>query len=374
MKVEIRDREALESLSLVSLLSYLKSHEWIDDGPWGRGLANLYLKEHSGKTYDIIVPIRDTLPDYAQAMAEAVEAIATVEERSELDVFYDLAGTGADVIRMRAPNGASKGILSLRQNAALLNDAYRMLASAARAAEKPQATYRSRPSAQVSEYLDSVQPLPSYYEGHTLTLHSPVPAGIGQTDMGDDYYSPFPRQATYKLAVALDYASAAIDEALFVDALDPFERAVEYGLSANLCDSVAAMAKQGHGIEIGLSWAEVRPSNVGDSEFKFSDRSADVLMEAAKTLRRNEPSFDERVTAQVVRLEREPPDFDGKAVMLSMRDGQLIRIRVEFNERDYDRVIKAFRELRTIALDGDVHSVGNTYVLRNPRNLTLMAD
>ena len=136
MKVEIRDREALESLSLVSLLSYLKSHEWIDDGPWGRGLANLYLKEHSGKTYHIIVPIRDTLPDYAQAMSEAVEAIATVEERSELNVFYDLAGTGADVIRMRAPNGAARGTLSLRQNAALLNDAYRMLASAARAAEK----------------------------------------------------------------------------------------------------------------------------------------------------------------------------------------------------------------------------------------------
>ena len=374
MKVEIRDREALESLSLVSLLSYLKSHEWIDDGPWGRGMANLYLKEHGGRTYHIFVPVRDTLADYAQAMSEAVEAIATVEERSELDVFYDLDGIGADVIRMRAPNRASKGILSLRQNMELLNDAYRMLASAARAAEKPQATYRSRPSAQVSEYLDSVQPLPSYYEGHTLTLHSPVPAGIGQTDMGDDYYSPFPRQATHKLAVALDYASAAIDEALFVDALDPFERAVEHGLSANLCDSVAAMAKRGHGIEIGLSWAEVRPSNVGDSKFKFSDRSADVLMEAAKSFRRNEPSFDERVTAQVVRLEREPPDFDGKAVMLSMRDGQLIRIRVEFNERDYDRVIEAFREQKTISLDGDVYLVGNAYELRNPRNLTLMTD
>ena len=192
--------------------------------------------------------------------------------------------------------------------------------------------------------------------------------------MGDDYYSPFPRQATHKLAVALDYASAAIDEALFVDALDPFEWAVEHGLSANLCDSVAAMAKRGHGIEIGLSWAEVRPSNVGDSKFKFSDRSADVLMEAAKSFRRNEPSFDERVTAQVVRLEREPPDFDGKAVMLSMRDEQLIRIRVEFNERDYDRVIEAFREQRTISLDGDVHLVSNTYELRNPRNLTLMPE
>ena len=374
MKVEIHDREALESLSLVSLLSYLKSHEWIDDGPWGRGLANLYLKEHSGKTYDIIVPIRDTLPDYAQAMSEAVEAIAAVEERSELDVFYELAGTGADVIRMRAPNRAARGPLSLRQNADMLHDAYRMLASAARAAEKPRAAYRSRPSAQVSEYLDSVQPLPSYYEGHTLTLHSPVPAGIGQTDFGDDYLPPFPRRATHKLAMALTHVSSAIDKALIGDTLEPFERSVEHGVSANLCDSVAALAKRGRGVEIGLSWAEVRPSNVEDSKFKFSDKSADVLTEAAKSFRRNEPSFDEHIIAHIIHLDRWPDEFDGRAVLSSMQEGRLVRIRAEFEQSVYDRVIQAFQEQRAIGLDGDVHAVGNAYELRNPRNLTLMAN
>ena len=145
-------------------------------------------------------------------------------------------------------------------------------------------------------------------------------------------------------------------------------------MSANLCDSVAALAKKGHGIEIGLIWAEVRPSNVSDSKFQFSDKSADILTEAAKSFRRNEPSFDERITARVVRLEKEPPEFDGKAVMLSMRDDRLVRIRVEFDPQVYDRVIEAFRELRTINLDGDVHRVGNTYELRNPRNLTLMPE
>ena len=314
------------------------------------------------------------MPDYAQAMSEAVEAIAAVEERSELAVYYDLAGAGADVIRVGAPNGASKGVLSLRQNADLLNDAYRLVASAARAAEKPQAAYRGGMSAEVSEYLDSIQPMPSYYEGHSLTLHSPVPAGIGQTDMGEDYYSPFSRQATHKLALALQHASAAIDEALFVDALDPFERIVEHGVSANLCDSVAALAKKGHGIEIGLTWAEVRPSNVSDSKFQFSDKSADVLTEAAKSFRRNEPSFDERIMAQVVQLDRGPDEFDGRAVILSMRDERLVRIRVDFEQSVYDRVIQAFQEQRTIALDGDVHPVGSTYELRNPRNLSLMAD
>ena len=73
-------------------------------------------------------------------------------------------------------------------------------------------------------------------------------------------------------------------------------------------------------------------------------------------------------------MEKEPPGFDGKAVMLSMRDDRLVRIRVEFDPQVYDRVIEAFRELRTIGLDGDVYPVGNMYELRNPRNLTLMAD
>ena len=374
MKVEIHDKEALESLSLVSLLSYLRSHEWVDNGPWGMGLANLYLKEHGGRTHHIFVPVRDTLVDYAQAMSEAVEAIAAVEERSELDVFYALAGAAADMVHVGAPKGASNGTLSLRQSADLLNDAYRMLASAARAAEKPQAAYRGKLSAEVSEYLDSVQPLPSYYEGHTLTLHSPVPAGIGQTDMGDDYYSPFPRQATHKLAVALQQARGAVDEAIMGDTLEPFEKAIEHGVSANLCDSVAALAKQGHGIEIGMSWAEVRPSNVGDSMFPFSYKDADVLMDAAKSFRRNEPSYDERITAQVIELDRKPDESDGRAILLSMRDGRLVRIRVEFEQSVYDRVIQAFREQRTIALDGDVHPAGSSYELRNPRNLRLMAD
>ena len=374
MKVEIHDREALGSLSLVSLLSYLRSHDWQDNGPWGMGLANLYLKDHGGRTHHIFVPVRDTLADYAQAMSEAVEAIAAVEERSELDVFYDLAGTGADVIRVGAPKGATNGTLSLRQNVELLNDAYRMVASAARAAEKPQAVYRGGMSAEVSEYLNSVQPMPNYYEGHTLTLHSPVPAGIGQGDFGDEYILPFPRRATTKLADSLKHMEDAIDEARIGRTLEPFDLTVEHGVSANLCDSVAALAKKGRGIEIDLSWAEVRPSNVSNTMFKFSDDSADVLIDVAKSFRRNEPSFDERITARVVRLEKEPPGFDGKAVMLSMRDDRLVRIRVEFAPQVYDRVIEAFRELRTIALDGDVHPVGNTYELRNPRNLTLMAD
>ena len=288
MKVQIRDREALESLSLVGLLSYLRSREWHDDGPWGEGRANLYAKERDGRTYNILVPVRDTMSDYAEGMAEAVEVIAEVEERSQLDVFYDLAGAGADVIRVRPSGVVPKSPLSLRQSAALLNDAYGMLASAARAVEKPQAAYRGRISAEAAEYLESVLPLPGYREGYSLTLHSPVPAGIdGLDEFGHDRHAPFPRRATHKLAQALRGASSAIrDAADTKGSLSAFHGAIQSGVSANLCDSVAELAKKSSGVVIDLSWAVVRPSNVPDSTFQFSEDSADILKEAARSFRR----------------------------------------------------------------------------------------
>ena len=375
MKVEIRDREALSSLSLLSLRAYLKSRGWIAEGEWGHR-ATIYSTEYDGRKWEYLCPLRDTIADYAESMAEAVEILAIVEERSQLDVFHDLAGTGADVIHMRSPNGLAKEALSLRQNAEMFNDAYDMLASAARAAEKPKAAYRGGISRDVAGYLDEVQPLPGFHEGYILTLHSPVPAGFGrQIDFGDEFTAPFPRRATSQLARALARTTNALDQAVAEDTLEPFEQGVEDGISANLCDSVAALANSGRGIIIGLFWAGVRPSNLPDAHFQFSEHSADILTEAAKFLRRRGPSPDERIMAQVVRLEREPHEFDGRAVMLALRDqGPPIRLQVEFEQPVYGIVIQAFDERNFISLDGDIFPVGNRYELRNPRNLSLIAE
>ena len=374
MLVQIRDQVALSSLSIVNLRAYLTARGWNKEGPWGERPATIYTKEHAGRQWDILVPLRETIADYAQSMAESVAVLAAVEERSQLDVFHDLAGSGSDVIRMRSMNGVVKEPLSLRQSTGLLTDAYNLLTSAARAAENPRAAYRGTFSAEVGEYLDNVWPLPGYHKGYDLTLHSPVPAGIGQADFGDEFVRPFPRRATYTLARALDHTSTAIADAIHQDTLDPFAQAVEYGVSANLCDAVAELAKKGRGIAIELVWADVRPSTVSPDQFPFSANYADILEEAAKFLRHNEPSFDEQIIAQVVQLEREPEEFDGKAIILSMRDARLIRLKVEFDRAVYDTVIQAFRDHSWIRLDGDIHLVGTGHELRNPRNVSLIPE
>ncbi len=372
---QIRDRAALSSLSIVSLRSYLNSCGWNNEGPWGGRPAIIYAKEHEGQRWEILVPIRDTISDYAESMAQSVGVLAAVEERSQLDVFYDLSASGADVIRMSSVNGMAEEPLSLRQSASLLNDAYNMLAASARAVEKPQPAYRGKMSSDVADFLDKVRPIPSHFKGYALTLHSPVPVGFQrQEDMGDDFYAPFSRLATNKLAQGLEYTRKAIERVISDDTLEPFRQAVDHGVSANLCDAVAELAKKGRGINIELIRADVRPSSAPDSRFQFSSTSADILVEAAKSFRRNEPSYDEQIVAQVVRLEREPDEFDGKATIVSVWDGRPTRMRVEFDQSVYSIVIGAFKDQVSISLDGDVHPSGNGHEVRNPRNLLVLPD
>lgn len=372
MLAQIRDRKALERLPIVNLRSYLSSHGWTNAGPWGERPATIYSKDSGGTIWEVLVPTRDTVADYAESMAESISVLAEYEERSQLDVFQDLSASGADVIRLSSSNGLGREPLSLRQSATLLNDAFDLLAAAARAAERPQATYRGKMSSDVADYLDQVHPLPGYEGGFGLTLHSPVPAGFGQQDFGDDYAPPFSRLTTIKLAQALEFSRNAISKAVTEGSIEPFRQAVDFGVSANLCNSIAELAKQAHGINIELAWAEVRPANVPDSHFQFSSSSADTLQEVAKSFRFLEPSYDEQVIAQVVRLERDVEEFDGKAVIVSVRDGRPARMNVEFQQSAYDVVINAFRHHASISLDGDVHPVGRNLELRNPRNLIIV--
>lgn len=373
MKVLIRDRDAMASVKTLNLRSYLQSGGWENGGTWGER-ATIHSKEHGGRTWEVLVPLRDTVSDYAESMAEAVAVLSAVEERSQLDVFRDVQGAGADVIPLVSLNGMGQATLSLRQSADLYKDANDLLAAAARAAEKTQAVYRGGMSAAVAEYLDQVKPMPSYYAGYSLTLHSPVAAWLGGEQLEINDAAPFARRVTLRLADALQSANTAISAAAASDSLAPFQHAVSSGVSANLCDAVAKLAKGGHGIGIGIKWAAVRPPVNPPSNYRFTSQSADILEEAAKHFRRNEPSYDENITATVVKLEREPQEFDGRALILSLREERTVRLSVRFEPAAYDTVIQAFRERTPIALDGDIHPVGAGYELRSPRNLRLVDD
>ena len=97
MKVQIRDKDALESLTTANLRAYLETPGWADVRRWGEW-ATIHSKDQDGKLWEIAIPNREDCSDYAEFMAEAVTTLADAEDRSQLDVFNDLASVGVGTV------------------------------------------------------------------------------------------------------------------------------------------------------------------------------------------------------------------------------------------------------------------------------------
>lgn len=368
MDVQIKDAEALRRVNPPALRAYLESQSWISRETW-RGRIMIWTKEYAGEVRQILMPLHEDSGSYATRIYEAVSLLAELEDRSQLDVYYELMGAGADVIRLRSLNKNGRFDESLSGSANLLDCAQKLITAAARFAEQPGLpVYRGRISGAVADYVRSVRPLPGYGTGSELTLHSRVSPGYGQADMGDDFRSPFERETTRALTKGLCEANKTLVEVVGGNKMNVFEQATCHGVSANLCEAIAALAKQAHGIAVSVSWAEVRPAKASASEFAFSESSADVLEEGAQWLRRKSPALNEYVTGEIVRLDKENPgEFDGLATMTCELDGRSVGLCVQFEVEDRDEVVRAFREGIEVSVEGDIYREGKKHVLKNPR-------
>ena len=90
MEVTIKDGKALRAIRLSKLVIYLKEHGWTDKGQLGERAVSIYDKTHRGRVWEILVPHREDIGGYTAGIGEAIEVLAAVEGRSQLDVYYEI--------------------------------------------------------------------------------------------------------------------------------------------------------------------------------------------------------------------------------------------------------------------------------------------
>ena len=377
MKTVVEDPVALASLSWVDLKSYLDAEGWHRLGDYA-GKAAIYTHaDPSGREWEVLVPLRDDVADYAERMGDAIHALAKVEARDVQGVFADLSAAGTDVIRLRAPHAEDDGSIKLTQGVAMYREAENLMLAAACAAREPRRLYHPRKIAEVRGYLEGIRLGQSERGSYVVTVRSPVAPALrapSQLPLWDDEDEPFPRAVTLKLSQALRSATSAIRTAIETDRFEAFEAAVQQGVNANLCDALAQLAANGGGLDVRISWALVRPAPTVERQFRFSRDMARVLASAAQEFRRNEPKLDERLEGFVIHLDRAPEQTSGSATLRVLLDGRARRLRATFEPREYSLVVKAHDDKLLVSIEGDIFPSGQRWELRNPRNLRLLAD
>lgn len=377
MKLTIHDQDAMQTLSPIDVRAYLINQGWTDVGRIG-DKASIYTQtDNDGRQWEILLPIRTDVADYAERMAETVSTVARLEARSEIEIYADFIAAGNDIIRLRAPEADEQGTIALQDGVALYQQAQNLMLAAACAAVQPRRSYHARKINEAVSYLDEVRLGQTEHGSYVLTIYSPVSPALRrvQQPLHQDFETdPFSRLVTRKLAEALKAIRVALNEAIATDAFDAFEQAIKHGVSANLCEAIAGLTHHGDGLDISMTWARVRPAPEPNMRYQFTVAGARILEEAAREFRRNEPILEETVTGFVIALDRAPEEFDGNATIQVVLNNRPRRIRIQFGKDDYNTVIQAFQEKLPVSLEGDIYPVGQRFELRNLQSLMLLTD
>jgi len=90
MKVSIQDDDALRAIGIAALSAYLRSSGWQQTRLIGDRAAIWEQRNDRGEEFEVLVPQKLSLDDYALRIGQAIHTLSVVEDRSELDIYADI--------------------------------------------------------------------------------------------------------------------------------------------------------------------------------------------------------------------------------------------------------------------------------------------
>lgn len=374
MRAQILDVDALRAISPAALAAFARGEGWTKTEAFGTH-ADVYAGTDRP---EIILPRTDRLADYASAVSRLIDVFSKISERDELATYRDLVGADRDVVRVRAFGGDDDGSVSLDAGVKIVAQAREMLLAAACAAKTPQPLYRAGANKEANDYMRRVKLGQTEHGSFVVTLLAPVPPLLQPVLPLDQVWGslddePMERMVTRRLMDALEASRNAAERALSGEA-SAFEDAVAYGVSANLCEAVAGLIEQSHGLDISLTWARTRPTPETHRKVVFSQNDADILKEAARTFRLRQPKTDVTLYGTVHKLKRDQDEADGVVTLKAIVEDKRQSVRAVLDQANYSIAVQAHDAKADVIVTGDLERFGQRWQITNAIVRQLLAD
>jgi len=377
VRVAIQDELTLHSLKPLEMIAYLRAKGWKQEFEI-QNKGSLWVLDDN---YDLTLPARRELGDYVLRISEVLRALARAEDRSELDVLRDIQTTTYDLIRVRASGQrAEDGVLPLEDAVRFVEHTRDMMLAAACAAIEKRAVYAKRKPQQAMDYLNHVQMGQTERGSFVLTVLSPVTPELrpaqGSLLPEVEPEDPFERRVTRTLMDSLNALDSAARDATMGSNLEPFQIAVERGVSANLCDAVVGLsaASTEDSLDMQISWSRTRPVGQSVSDrVVFGMDTIQVVEEAARLFREVAPVEDCEVTGFVLASDRGVDAVEGDIKLDAYVDGKIHRVSIPLGPAEYRIALKAHDERRIVTCVGDLIKQGRGYRLQNPHHFKVLS-
>lgn len=367
MKGTIEDAKILAELRPFDVIAYLRSRRWVEV----QKLENGAFWEKGQK--EILLPLDATFVDYPIRMAEAMRVLEDDEQRSQFEIYEDLATTTADVVRPRLTGVNREGTISLDQGRDIHEAARDMMLAAACSTIEKRSLFAKRKPEQAMNYLQHARFGMPRRGSYILTIISPVVPKLTTKDLFEAE-DPFERRTVKTLANALHAAELACRDVAATGDIEPMKKAVAHGVSANLCEAVIGLfrASGEKGLQFSFSWTPLRGiPNDAVSETTISADAIPFLEETARIFRETEPVDNSEALGTVVKLEHQEGE-QGKVTIFGSVDGVPRRVTMELAGADHQAAIRSYKEQIPLVCIGTLSREGRSWLIKNTREVRLL--
>lgn len=181
---------------------------------------------------------------------------------------------------------------------------------------------------------------------------------------------PFTRRVTHTLMHALDAMESAAVTAAREGNVDAFLRAVEDGVSGNLCDAVVELKAicPKHPIEFSVAWALAHTPPAGRIDrVELGQESISYIEAASEAFWGIPRAYDFHLEGVIRKLETSENAPFGHAILMGYLDGRLVDVRAGFDSSVYADVVRAWRQRNAIRCEGDLVREDGVLTLKNAR-------
>jgi len=380
MKAIVSDLDTLRSLKPLELVQYLRFKGWQQDSELSEK-ATLWVRNDGGATDEIVLPKRRDFADFDLRMAEVLQILAKTERRSQLDILRDVQTASADLVRLRAPaRDAADGSLAIDAAVSFVESARDLMLAAACAAIDKRSNFATRKAQQAMDYLEGVRMGQTERGSFILTILSPVPPAL-RSEQGALFPieppEPYERAVTRTLARSLAAVCVAAESAAAQGDMKPFIDAVQWGVSANLCEAIVRIShiSADRGVDVAIAWAASR-SAVAEtpSRVRLQGDAIPLIEEAARLFRETSVVDDFELQGAVIGLARPEGATVGRITVAGFVEGQARKVLIDLAEPDYSKAIAAHEQEAIVVCTGELMKNGRSFRLQNPRQFRLRDD
>lgn len=340
-----------------NLEGYLSTKGWVIEGEL-LGQANIWHRpEQNHFEYEVIQPRSLEVKGYAQRVVDAINEIATFENRHPDIVLKEVENFYSDSVRIQVVHSdVEEGTIPIEDGVLLIEKSRDLLAATTLSAFTKKAHFTGQKNADAQKFIKQLRLGQTEVGSFIVNIIAPIPETIN-TQIDQDEMS-VTRAVTNNLARSLIALRKGIELYKASESIFEFESMIQSGVSANLCDALIGLSgyskSRSFNISINRAGAELDTQELPKT-FNFLPEHVPTLETASAFYKGNYVINEYEAFGLVSKMMHLQQDDFGEITLRSSVRGLEKNVVIQLPMEHYWRSVHAHENGEIISCKGVLH-------------------